>query len=418
MKRSPLFVFALGALAASAGVPVVDPATVSVVQEGPKVTVSYTLTGEEGIVTIDLQTNTLADASGDWVSVGPENLRTLKGAVNRRVSALGVVQTATWKPGKEALAADRDRLGKVRAVVKAWSVTAPPDYLVVNLKNEADIRYYTGTDEFPWGTLDQAIYRKDLLVMRRIPAAGVTWRMGPARGETTATEGGTPHFVALTDDYWMSIFPLTQGQVYCVTNSTVYPNWHTHGDTNAFCLIDFSTMRGTCTAGADYEWPTKGHAVDPNSVIGRLRARTGMEFDLPTEAQWEFACRAGTTTPWPHGSTEAELGKYAWYQSNSKSVYNPGEVGAKLPNPWGLYDMGGLLWEFCLDWYASETYSPTEGPVVVDPVGPATGETRAGRGGSWSAQASQCRSVSRVSRGFAYSNYNGYRLMCPIGLVW
>ena len=425
MKRIPLFVFALGALAASAGVPVVDPATVSVVQEGPKVTVSYTLTGEEGIVTIDLQTNTLADASGDWISVGPENLRTLKGAVNRRISALGVVQTATWKPGRESLAADQDRLGKVRAVVKAWSVTAPPDYLVVNLKNEADIRYYTGTDEFPWGTLDQAIYRKDLLVMRRIPAAGQTFRMGPARGETTQSDGGTSHFVALTDDYWMSIFPLTQGQAFCVTTSKIYPNWHSHGDTNAFCLIEFSAMRGDGEAGADYDWPTKGHdKVDPASFLGKLRTLSGVEFDMPTEAQWQYACRAGTGTKYYIGKdtlTADERKAISWCNEDVPPATSPerrmARVGVRQPNAWGLCDFYGFMHDRCLDWYQADITTgidPEKGPT-----GPESDTVyRVGCGGGWGTGIAEAHSATRNSVGFDASNYREYRVMCPVSLKW
>ena len=428
MKRIPLFVFVLGALAASAGVPVVDPATVSVVQEGPKVTVSYTLTGEEGIVTIDMQTNTLADASGDWISVGPENLRTLKGAVNCRVSALGVVQTATWKPGKEALAADRDRLGKVRAVVKAWSVTAPPDYLVVNLEKQDTYRYYTCTNAFPLGGLANDAYRSTLLVMRRIPAAGTTARQGATYWErrnraTDVSHAVSPaHLVSFTNDFYMSVYHLTHKQAHVIWPGVPQP-WSAGGDFAVFSVAKWADVRGACTSGAAYDWPSKGHAVDPNSLLGRLRELSGIEFDLPTEAQWEFACRAGTETCWNNGSDEvADASQVAVCGLSNDQGYGYSPVGTKKPNAWGLYDMHGLIWDMCLDWWDP---SPSVEGIQVDPVGPsgqtaAGGEGRVRRGGSWSlSPANGTRAASRMNGGItSESNYNGWRLVCPVTLKW
>jgi formylglycine-generating enzyme required for sulfatase activity len=114
-------------------------------------------------------------------------------------------------------------------------------------------------------------------------------------------------------------------------------------------------------------------------------------YRLPTEAEWEYACRAGSTTPWSFGDNSADLDKHAWFKDNAAKATHP--VKAKAPNAWGLYDMHGNVAEWCVDFYA-ESYSAI---ATKNPRGPEKGEERALRGGSWNVGADASRSSARRS---------------------
>jgi formylglycine-generating enzyme required for sulfatase activity len=143
---------------------------------------------------------------------------------------------------------------------------------------------------------------------------------------------------------------------------------------------------------------------DCQVFLGRLNGKlnTGRgKFQLPTEAQWEYACRAGSTTRYCFGDDESGLDEYAWYARNSDGKTHPvgekkpnasGLAAEKKPNAWGLYDMHGNVWEWCQDRYDGGCYANSP---ANDPTGAATGSFRARRGGSWNLPASQCRSANR-----------------------
>ncbi len=124
-------------------------------------------------------------------------------------------------------------------------------------------------------------------------------------------------------------------------------------------------------------------------------------YRLPTEAEWEYACRAGTTSQYYFGTSPAKLGNYAWYDKNSGG--RPRPVGQKLPNLWGLYDMSGNVWQWCNDFYKVDYYT---GSPKQDPRGPDTGENKVVRGGAWRFGAESCRS------GFRYNESQGYSDVC------
>ena len=118
----------------------------------------------------------------------------------------------------------------------------------------------------------------------------------------------------------------------------------------------------------------------------------GRRYRLPTEAQWEYACRAGSPEKYCYGDGESRLGDYAWYMENSDGRTH--QVGQKTANAWGLYDMHGNVWEWCADWYDSDEYYANS--PMDDPTGPKVASERVSRGGGWYYSARNCRSAGRA----------------------
>jgi formylglycine-generating enzyme required for sulfatase activity len=146
---------------------------------------------------------------------------------------------------------------------------------------------------------------------------------------------------------------------------------------------------------------------DCQQFLKRLNDKVGSgKFQLPTEAQWEYACRAGSKTRYCFGDDASKLGEYAWYDENSGGETHP--VGDKKPTAWGLYDMYGNIWEWCQDWYEDGYYAKSP---MDDPTGAATGSYRVIRGGGWYIPARYCRSANRLSLvpGLRY-RYLGFRV--------
>jgi formylglycine-generating enzyme required for sulfatase activity len=191
------------------------------------------------------------------------------------------------------------------------------------------------------------------------------------------------HEVVFNYDFEIAKYPITVGEFRAFIEDTGYKTEAERGD-GAY-ILDGENWHKKKDAYWDnpYFEQTDKHPVvcvswnDAKEYCKWLSQKTGENYRLPTEAEWEYSCRAGTTTKWSFGYDESELKKYAWYRDNSKGITH--EVGQKLPNPWGLYDMHGNVWEWCEDWYDED-----EKEKVL-------------RGGSWGNSAVSTRSSGRLS---------------------
>jgi len=232
--------------------------------------------------------------------------------------------------------------------------------------------------------------------MVKIAAAGTTFQMGSDYTETGRySDEGPAHAVTFTTDYYIGKYELTQGQWKAIMNGS-NPSYFKSGDDLPVENISWNDLNN---AGGFLE---KINALKPAGYSG---------FRLPTEAEWEYAARGGTQTRfyWGDDLSFENAGDYSWNAKNSDSTTHP--VGQKSPNKFGLYDMSGNVWELCGDWYAGYGGTP-----ATDPAGPKTGLNRVLRGGSWSHDASFCRSALRFI-GYPSSRFRstGFRLALPAG---
>ena len=320
-----------------------------------------------------------------------------------KVSAIDIVanttNTATQLSGDLSLAAgthsivwDMDAEGlplpfkSSNIVFRVSCETTPATYCVIDLSAGSNASSYPVTymAEPPNGGFNVDAYKTTKLVLKRIEAG--TFKM---QGSSNVT---------LTKPFFCGLFEVTQRQYELVTganpcSSTSYGK----GNTYPVHFVSYDMARGSSNGA---KWPSSS-AVGSSSFMGKLRARTGLDFDLPTEAQWEYACRAGTTTTYSYGNSAN--GNYMWYTSNSSSKTHP--VGSKSANPWGLYDMHGNVLEWCLDWYGTLAYG-------TDPKGSSSGSLRVKRGGCWYDDAGFCSSSYRSYNAPSYESYrNGFRLV-------
>jgi formylglycine-generating enzyme required for sulfatase activity len=216
----------------------------------------------------------------------------------------------------------------------------------------------------------------------KIPAG--TFMMGSVASysKTSHADESPAHQVTISKPFYMGKFEVTQEQWSAVMGDT--PS-HLHG---------------------------VGHPVesvtweDAQVFIQKLNEKEGgNKYRLPTEAEWEYAARAGTKTLYFWGNNPAVLDQYAWFGENSERGTH--SVGEKKPNPWGLYDIYGNVFEWVEDWY----YYGYKAGAVIDPTGPDEGSLRVFRGGSWSSTAGICRSAYRYCNAPASRYFNlGFRL--------
>jgi len=163
-------------------------------------------------------------------------------------------------------------------------------------------------------------------------------------------------------------------------------------------------------SGPDY--PAVGVSwEDARAFVAALSEKSGRTYRLPTEAEWEYACRAGTTTEFYYGDERSGLGEYGWYAENTvkTGLEHAQPVARKKPNPWGLYDMHGNVWEWCADYFSDEYYARSP---LTDPTGPDSGYPRSLRGGAFDQPPRYCRSAIRIKY-FADNRYAyiGFRVV-------
>jgi formylglycine-generating enzyme required for sulfatase activity len=311
------------------------------------------------------------------------------------------------------------------------------------------VRFWGSEGEVPLGVADGR-WKKNWLLLRQIPStAGGTVVLGSPDyeiGREAASE--TQRTVRVTAPFYMGVYEVTQYQWERVGTRSAPSYWSspTWRDERPVEMVSWYDIRSSANGGnaAGTDWPNDGHAVGPGSFMYVLRAKTGrvLEFDLPTDAQWEYACRAGTDGAWSNGTgstnnnADANLNLLGRYQRNGGQINTTGStwvdpdntnalgsvaavttlnataaVGSYLPNAWGLYDMHGNAFEWCLDWYVSGDTVLLSGD---DPVGPPAGSSRVRRGGRWYSGASDCRSARRLSNVPSSRNYGlGFRVAAP-----
>lgn len=335
----------------------------------------------------------------------------------------------------------------------------PKEYLVVDVSAGPSASSYPVRHLWskPSGGWTEA-HKTRMIVLRRIHAG--TYVMGAGGGATAfeallsenifvitgAPENRNAHSVTLTRDFYIGVFEVTQRQWERVMGT--WPSYFSNvGCRDALPVeqVGYDMIRG---GSAGTNWPACS-AVDADSFMGRLREKTRLAFDLPTEAQWEYAGRAGRSTDFNTGwnilSSDGdrderldEAGRYLYNGGRPARSSGDGgceegtaDVGTYEPNAWGLYDIHGNVWELCLDWYGDYPVSertpavvykswrvprPSDGRVTMevgrqvpppadatDPKGPAAGipglETRVKRGGAWRSQAWFCTMTKRGNTG-------------------
>ena len=197
-------------------------------------------------------------------------------------------------------------------------------------------------------------------------------------GSNIADREKPAHKVTITKPFYLGKYEVTQAEWLKAMNSKPWENKKYAGRVT--------------TASVNYvSWnQCQEFLVKLNQSSG---LKSGMRFALPTEAQWEYACRAETTTKYYFGDDASKLGDYAWFNKNAFEVNEKyaHPVGKKKPNAFGLYDMHGNVWEWCQDWYGD--YQSTS---AIDPSGPTGGKRRVMRGGSWYDSPFGCRSAGRL----------------------
>ncbi|MBW7988876.1 MAG: formylglycine-generating enzyme family protein [Planctomycetes bacterium] len=271
--------------------------------------------------------------------------------------------------------------------------------IVVFLKYHQSTDQPTGTDKTPVGAAQEVAAEEsgnvvtNSIGMKLVYIPAGSFMMGnPSNEKDHYIDEGPQHQVHISEGFWMGQTEVTQGQYKSVMNAEPWSgNKCVQEDANNPAVF----MRWDKAA----------------EFCRKLSQQEGKTYRLPTEAEWEYACRAGTTTRFSFGDSDSSLGDYAWFNDNTSTVDQKyaHSVGQKKPNPWGLSDMHGNVCEWCSDFCGVDYYSYSP---IVDPKGPSSGDARSLRGGSWGHFKNdlRCSERSRGYPGISSSNF-GFRVV-------
>jgi formylglycine-generating enzyme required for sulfatase activity len=362
---------------------------------------SLTVKQRAGSKLVDI-TYTVSDADNDDLGIGIQALDRLTG---EQIGIQHLTGELLVSPGTHCLSWDagQDWDGNMTNDL-ALTLTAsdqPTRYLVIDVSAGPDAQSYPWTEGPISALATDDIHKQSKILLRQVPAG--TFLMGSPQEEVGRFSNETQHQVQLTQPFYIGVFEITQRQWELVMGEN--PS-ETPSPLHPVDGLSWNSMRGGT-------WP--GGVPSPTSFLGILKSKTGLPLDMPTEARWEYACRAGTATAYYNGTNlsdvdingpQENLDPIAWYRQNSSGSQ---EVGNKEPNAWGLYDMTGNLFELCLDF--SEYFTAES---AVDPVGPENGSRRVIRGGAYTSNAKYCRSAYRlqIEAGAASYSWLGLRIVC------
>ena len=351
-------------------------------------------------------TGTSAEFKVDLKGMGPWEMRTA-------AASEAIAYSSAWAT---------NALSGANAVVKVYPAKREkPKYIAIDLSGGTTATHYPieYLDEIPGGAWSDE-YKTSKLVLRHIPAG--SFIMGGRNTDYPGAVNTNLHMVTLTKDFYMGVFEVTQRQWELVMGNR--PSFFTNETCYATRPVDCVSYQDIRGGDKGLLWP-KSKGVDGESFIEIIRRKAGVvSLDLPTEAQWEYACRANTTSALNNGlniadtETAGELRTLARYIANSnygsmtideqKACSDEccsAKVGSYQPNAWGLYDMHGNLWEWTLDCIGN-------GSESIDPVGPVSGTQRQRKGGTFTSGSTMCVSSSRSKTGIItlQERFTGFRL--------
>jgi formylglycine-generating enzyme required for sulfatase activity len=252
----------------------------------------------------------------------------------------------------------------------------------------------------PKATIPAKVTNSIGMKLVRIPAG--KFIMGSPLAETGRSDDEQQHGVKISQVLSMGVYPVTQEEYQKVTK--VNPSFFSAGGKGK------DDVAGKDTSKFPVENVSWHDAVKFCSALSALPAEkaAGRRYRLPTEAEWEYACRAGTTTKYHSGGDEDDLKVVGWYLTNGS--YGTQEVGQKQSNAWGLFDMHGNVYQWCSDWYGKGYYGEGD---KTDPEGPKKSNNRVLRGGFWYGSAESCRAAARLGLPPRISrSWIGFRVVC------